>query len=166
MTEQTVLRDQRLNVASEHDLFRQYFVSGDCCAAGQENDRQHGCGTKSDLHVGASSVVSSVRLHFGVLPELDSLAEQRPDLTHDSTQVQRSSSFNGKPEATVFFGPKPPVASLFSPKPQTIIPENRRFAASRAVRYVGAPHDEVRKHPLEQEIPQRVLYRDGSVGDG
>ena len=24
---------------------------------------------------------------------------------------------------------------------------------------------EVRKHPFEQELPQRVFYRDGSVGD-
>ena len=25
--------------------------------------------------------------------------------------------------------------------------------------------EEVRKHPFEQEIPQRVYYRDGAVGD-
>ena len=25
--------------------------------------------------------------------------------------------------------------------------------------------DEVRKHPFQQELPQRVFYRDGSVGD-
>jgi galactonate dehydratase len=25
--------------------------------------------------------------------------------------------------------------------------------------------DEVKKHPFEQEIPQRVFYRDGAVGD-
>jgi galactonate dehydratase len=25
--------------------------------------------------------------------------------------------------------------------------------------------DEVRKHPFEQETPQRVFYKDGSVGD-
>jgi len=25
--------------------------------------------------------------------------------------------------------------------------------------------DEVRKHPFEQEVLQRVFYRDGSVGD-
>jgi galactonate dehydratase len=25
--------------------------------------------------------------------------------------------------------------------------------------------DEVKKHPFEQEAPQRVFYQDGSVGD-
>ena len=25
--------------------------------------------------------------------------------------------------------------------------------------------EEVRKHPFEQELPQRVYYQDGSVGD-
>ena len=30
---------------------------------------------------------------------------------------------------------------------------------------VAINEDEVRKHPFEQEIPQRVFYADGSVGD-
>ena len=30
---------------------------------------------------------------------------------------------------------------------------------------IDIDEDEVRKHPFQQELPQRVYYKDGSVGD-
>jgi hypothetical protein len=29
----------------------------------------------------------------------------------------------------------------------------------------GLPEAEVKRHPFQQELPQRVFYQDGSVGD-
>jgi len=48
-----------------------------------------------------------------------------------------------------------------------VIDPNGRFVRpnSRPGLGITVNEDEVKKHPFEQELPQRVFYRDGSVGD-
>ncbi len=48
----------------------------------------------------------------------------------------------------------------------TILPEGRIVLPNQKPGLgITINEDEVRKHPFEQELPQRSFYRDGSVGD-